>query len=217
MPNYSTDPSTAASPTATPTPSEKKVAPEDLTRWLHDRLPSIREQWMSRIEARDAIGGSDWHEVVGIFVGLISSMLVPVLGPLRREVAPLWIRVAELFGRTAAERGLAAGEVIEELQILRELVIRDLYKDPPGAGAAPLSLRDVLLLNRAVDRIVTHGSVGHTDALFFKLFDGDLGESGSDPENTAEAVKEQLGGLRDEVRGVLALASGATYAGDAEH
>ena len=217
MPNYSTDLSASPESAERPPQVGPNAAPVELTRWLRMRLPSISSRWMSRLEARESIGGSDWHDVVRSFVDVISSMLGPVLGPLRREVEPLWVRIAELFGHTAAGRGLAAGEVIEELQILRELVIRDLYRDPPGSGVAPLSLRDVLLLNRAVDRIVTHGSVGHTDALFFQLFDDGDREREPEAVRTAEAVLAQITSLRDELKGVLALGADPSFAGDAEH
>ncbi len=216
MPNYSTDLVPHRERAAAP--GEKSgSAPLDLAAWLEQRLPSVRMQWLVRIRARDAVGGSEWDQVVDSFVEVLCELLVRVLGPFRREVEPLWLSAAELFGRAAASRGLAAGEIIEELQILRELVIRDLYRAPPMAGRARLSLRDILLLNRAIDRVVTHGSVGHTDALFFQLFDADADETlSSEPEVTL-GVMEQLAVIRREVKAICAPGAGSSDARDIEH
>jgi len=216
MPNYSID-LVPLRESAAPAVEETPSAPLELAAWLEQRLPSVRVHWLGRIRARDAVGGSEWDQVVDSFVGVLCELLVPVLGPFRRDVEPLWLDAAELFGRAAASRGLAAGEVIEELQILRELVIRDLYRDPPIAGRARLSLRDILMLNRAIDRVVTHGSVGHTDALFFQLFDADAEETPtSEPEATL-GVMEQLGVIRREVKAICAPHSGSPDAGDNDH
>ncbi len=147
---------------------------------------------------------------------LLASFLPALLGPHRDQVEPLWIRTSELFGAVAARRGLAAGEVIEEFQILREAVIRLLYQDPPLGGRVRLSLREVLRLNRALDTGVTHASVGHTDALFFSLFEG----SGiPDAPPTAELMAEvraQLDGVRAELREILGRVPGELAAEGAE-
>src|SRR4051794_18791212 len=55
---------------------------------------------------------------------LIVETLVEMLGPFKREARSVWQRVLEHYGRTAATRGLAAGEVVEELQQLRVLLIK---------------------------------------------------------------------------------------------
>jgi len=76
------------------------------------------------------------------------------------------------------------------------------------AGRVRLSLRDMLRLNRAIDRAVTHASVGHTDALFYSLLEGS-GVPG--PARTAEIVGEiddQLMGLKSELRAILGRVPG---------
>jgi hypothetical protein len=133
-----------------------------------------------------------------------------MLGPYRETVEPLWIRASELFGSVAARRGLAAGEVIEEFQILRELVIRDLYRDPPLGGRLPLSLREILRLNRGIDRGVTHASVGHTDAMFFQFFEPDGALTG---ENLLLEVLEQVRLNAEELDSVVGHARAVEYAG----
>ena len=87
--------------------------------------------------------------------------------------------------------------------MLRELVIRELYRDPPMGGQVPLSLREILHLNRAIDRAVTHGSVGHTDALFFELFEQGEHQDPVPPEALAEEVRKQLGVIRAEFEAVV--------------
>jgi len=116
-------------------------------------------------------------------------------------VEPIWVQAAELYGSMAAKRGLAAGEVIEEFQILRDAVIRFLYAEPPVVGPLRISLRDLLRVNRFVDRGVTQASVGHTDALFFALINGTGVSEGLTDENVT-VVREQLDMIREELRQV---------------
>jgi hypothetical protein len=174
------------------------VAPLELAEWLERKLPDIGEQWAKRIRESGLGQGEPWDRIMAAFTSLFVEFLPPLLGPMRVEVRPVWDRCAELFGATAAQRGLAAGEVVEELQVLRELVIRELYRDPPMGGQVPLSLREILQLNRAIDRAVTHGSVGHTDALFFQLFEKGEPEDALSPTELADEVLQQLSVIRSE-------------------
>lgn len=177
----------------------RKVQPVELASWVEARADRLADRWLREIRSRYDGRAGGVNEVLEEFVQLLVSFLPAMLGPYRDQVDPLWLRGAELFGNVAARRGLAAGEVIEEFQILREAVIRLLYQEPPLAGRVPISLRDVLRLNRTIDRGVTHASVGHTDALFFALFRG----SGiPDVPPTAELkaeIQSQLDALRSEL------------------
>jgi hypothetical protein len=124
-------------------------------------------------------------------------------GPHGEHVRPLWDRTAELFGVMAAKRGLAAGEVIEEFQIVRGLLIRRLFQDPPPEGSP--SLRDTLRLNRIVDRGVTHASVGHTDAMFFQLFEAKEGEVAKTPHEVADEAAAQLALIEEELTQIVGV------------
>ena len=148
-----------------------RVGMAEFTAWLDERVSSLRVLWVQEIGARGLGQGRIDGALVDRFARQLVGMLPLMLGPHRDQIRPLWVRGFELFGAVAAKRGLAAGEAIEEVHLLRELVIRDLYKEPPMGGTVPLSLREVLRLNRALDRAVTHASVGHTDALFFEFFE----------------------------------------------
>lgn len=177
----------------------KRIGPAELAGWLEERASRLGELWWEEIRSRGSGVGADVNGVVERFVDELVAMLPLLLGPKRELILPLWTRTAELFGTVAAKRGLAAGEVIEEFHLLRELVIRDLYRDPPLDGRLPLSLREILRLSRALDRAVTHASVGHTDAMFFQFFEVDRDSDLPAPDIAAEAcaqldlIHEELG------------------------
>jgi len=122
---------------------------EQWTTWLGDRLT-----------ATSAISG----ELVKGELLLLIDVFASMVGPLRRETKSIWSKAAEQYGRHAAIRGLAAGEVVEEMQYLRELLIR--YLAPAIAALRPRQGMALLLrLNRLVDRGVAMAVVGYTDEL----------------------------------------------------
>lgn len=215
----SRNPAALTAPPAAPTPPaprpalRRRIKPVELAAWVEMRIPRITRRWLREVHRRYDVGTQGINGLLEEFLTLLTGFLPAMVGPYREQVEPLWKRTAELFGAVAAKRGLAAGEVIEEFQILREVVIRLLYQDPPLGGRAPVSLREILRLNRTIDMGVTHASVGHTDALFFSLFEG----SGiPDAPPTAEVVKElqqQLQGIRNELRDVLGDLPGAWTVG----
>lgn len=176
----------------------------DLSRWLDARKDGLVEHWMHELRARELGGGKASRGLVQRFASQLVQMLPEMVGPYRNQIESGWDRLAELYGAVAAKRGLAAGEAIEELHVLRELIIRELYRDPPGQCDAPLMLREFLRLNRSLDRAVTHVSVGHTDALFFQFFEGDGITS---PALAAEAfgaeAEEQLDDIASDVADIL--------------
>ena len=82
---------------------------------------------------------------------LLVDIVIQMTGPVRRKAAQLWFDTCEHYGRIAAARGLAAGEVVEEIQHLRELLIHHL-SDIIAALPARHSMATVLRLNRQLDR-----------------------------------------------------------------
>lgn len=214
MHRYSLDqpssPARAAQPAVSRAPGTRRsVAPIELESWLRERAERLGEAWSEELRSRALGNGSLMEGVVHRFVRTLVDFLPWLLGPYRDQVRPLWVRASELFGTMAAKRGLAAGEVIEEFQYLRELVIRDLYRDPPLAGRVPLSLRDILRLNRAIDRGITHASVGHTDAMFFQFFEGGGQPQALASEEVVREVDAQLAVILDEM-GVIAECASAS-------
>lgn len=196
--------SDAAAPGLVRDADASAAASPEIVDWLVDCGPRLMEHWLHELRAREMGSGNGADRVVEMFADEIVRMLPLTIGPYRDQIRPLWDRAAGLYGAVAAKRGLAAGEAIEELHILRELVIRELYRNPPGNCSVPLSLREFLRLSRSLDRAVTHTSVGHTDALFFEFFEGDGSQaavlSGDDVAGEARA---QLDEIRDELRQIL--------------
>jgi hypothetical protein len=187
-------------------PTQKKLEPIEFAAWFEQRAGRLAERWLSEIRSRHTRWGSGQDDLLNRFFALLTAMLPASFGPYREQIEPLWRQASELFGSVAAQRGLAAGESVDEFQVLREVLIRELYADPPSR-AVPLSLRDLLRLNRMIDRGVTHSSIGHADALFFALFQGSgvpeyLGE-----EVTRE-VTAQLDAIDEEFREVMGLLKG---------
>ena len=122
--------------------------------WLGDRLtasPSIPRPMVER-EFR-----------------VLIDVLAEMVDPFRREVKTVWFHICEHYGRTAAARGLAAGEVVEELQFLRELLIRGLAP-VLAAMRARQAMAIMLRLNRVLDKGVAVAVVGYTDALVATIF-----------------------------------------------
>ena len=150
-------------------------------------------QWIAwlgdRLTASSAVPTGLVREELTLLIDVFASMI----GPLRRETKAIWLRSAEAYGRHAAMRGLAAGEVVEEMQYLRELLIR--YLAPAIAALRPRQGMALLLrLNRLVDRGVAMAVVGYTDELVLGLLpesaDGPPGRRTPDPAELTQALHE---------------------------
>ncbi len=128
---------------------------------------------------------------------LVIDSFVEMLGPLRREAKTVWQHVTEHYGRMAAARGLAAGEVVEELQQLRVLLIKYI-----GAFVAAMRPRRAvavfLRLNGIIDSGIASGVVGYTDALVASLL---MTDRSTQPltEANADDLGRQLDALESEL------------------
>ena len=110
-------------------------------------------------------------------------------GALRREARDSWFSATELYGRLAEARGLSAGEVVDELHQLRELLIIELG-DLIVALPARQQLPAVFRVNRACDNGISNAVVGYTDALVAKMFSRD-----GVPVPAAESLSEMVASL----------------------
>jgi hypothetical protein len=145
---------------------------ERWAEWLGDRMTT------SKAIPRDTVERE---------LGLVVDTLAGLIGPLRREIRPVWKRVTEHYGRIGAARGLAAGEIVEEMQYLRELLIR--FLAPTVAAMRPRQGMALFLrLNRLVDTGVAMAVVGYTDALAATLL-----TSEESPSNGMEVDPEEVG------------------------
>lgn len=133
---------------------------------------------------------------------LVIDTVVEMLGPLRREARLVWDRVMEHFGRTAAARGLAAGEVVDEIQQLRLLLINHI-----GPGVAAMRPRRAVAvfirLNNVIDRGIAQAVVGYTDALVASLM---LTDRSTSPltEAEPEELERKLAGFEAELAVIVA-------------
>ena len=139
----------------------------------------------------------EMERILERFLDLLTRMIPGALDHRRSAVDPVWKKAAELYGTLGAHRGLAAGDIVEEFQIVREAVVRIFFQAPPGKSGSTFSLSDTLRLNRFLDSGVTHASIGHTDGLFFALFRGNGVPTVSTAKLVAE-VEEQLDSLEAE-------------------
>lgn len=136
------------------------------SEWLRDRMTSTPSVQQAVVEQQ---------------LALILDVLAAMVGPLRREVKTIWAEVNDHYGRLAAARGLAAGEVVEEMLYLRELLIR--YLAPSIAALRPRQGMTLLLrLNRIVDHGVAQAVIGYTDAIVRTLLPGNGDELAPDAE-----------------------------------
>jgi hypothetical protein len=130
-----------------------------------DLLVSAWVNWVSkRLDSQTDRQSLERH------LGLLVDILIQMAGPLRRSATELWYSACQSHGNASASRGLAAGEVVEELQHLRELLIRHLA-EITAALPARQYLATVLRLNRFVDKGIAHAVVGYTDSLVETLFE----------------------------------------------
>jgi hypothetical protein len=169
---------------------------------LGRRITALRDdlvaKWARFLDARQAgsvvLGPPATERLLRLIVNLLAHMS----GPLRREADDTWFAATELYGRLAAVRGLSAGEVVEELQHLRELLTRDLA-DILVALPVRQQLPSVLRINRVLDRGVANAVVGYTDALVATMFSRE-----GVPVPTTDHVQELLAQL-DGIEGELKL------------
>lgn len=169
------------------------------------RIAGLREEftskWASWLAERQAGSLALDPDSTERMLRLMTDLLVVMTGPLRREAETTWTAAAQLYGALAALRGLAAGEVVEELQHLRELLIRemaDFFVALPARQALPTVLR----INRVLDAAVANAVVGYTDALVFAMF----AKEGV-PVPTAESVQAAIAQL-DAIEGDYRLLAG---------
>ena len=126
-------------------------------------------RWLEWLDGRGTIGTTISRAMLQRHLQLLATMLAEMVGPMRREVKGLWFQGCEHYGRAGATRGLAAGEVVEELTFLRDLLTRQLAP-VLAAMRARQAMAIVLRLNRVLDKGIAVAVVGYTDALVATLF-----------------------------------------------
>ena len=141
----------------------------DAGRVIAEMRESMVTQWADWLGDRLTVASTIPRSTVEREFRLLFDVLAEMVGPLRREANPVWFHVCEHYGRIASARGLAAGEVLEELAYLRELLTRNLAP-VLVAMRARQGMAIMLRLNRAIDKGMAVAVVGYTDALVATLF-----------------------------------------------
>lgn len=150
------------------------------SRVIFDLRDEMVSQWADWLGDRMQTSTTIPRPVIERELRLIVELLGEMVGPVRRATKPVWYHACEHFGRLAAARGLAAGEVVDEMQYLRELLIRNLA--PILAAMRPRRAMAIMLqLNRVLDKGVGVAVVGYTDALVATIF----AQNGVPSEGTA--------------------------------
>ena len=178
------------------------------SRTITSQRDAMVARWSDWLRDRITVAHGIDPALVEHQLALILDALASMVGPLRRETKPIWARVTEHYGRLAAARGLAAGEVVEEMQYLRELLIR--YLAPSIAALRPRQGMALLLrLNRVVDQGVAIAVVGYTDAIVRTLLPGHGGELTPDTESfDGDAAERELADIARSLTTINSRANG---------
>jgi hypothetical protein len=172
-----------------------------LRDWLEENAPSLVGRWQTEIEQRLGAGEGETGSFLPSLLHHLVTLLPACLGSRREAAEELWEQGTHLYGSYAVRRGLAAGEVVEELQILRGLVLRFLLSDSPAEmGSSEFPGRELLALNEILDQGVARASVAYVDDLFFAHLQGSGVPEGTTPEEEAE-MRRQLEVQRRELEG----------------
>ncbi|HPF61847.1 MAG: hypothetical protein AB7N73_15445 [Gemmatimonadales bacterium] len=158
-------------------------------------------EWAAWLGRRQA-SGSLPDQLVARKLELVLDTLIAMLGPLRREAVLVWRRVMEHYGRVGAARGLAAGEIVEEIQQLRLLLINHIG-DTIAAMRPRRSVAVFLRLNAIIDAGIAQAVVGYTDALVASLLPDDGREDPLTGADT-EAMEDRLAALEAELATITA-------------
>jgi len=163
-----------------------------LTHWLENNEGTIADRWMQELRVGDGRKEGGIGEFFEKVVRYLVSFLPGCVGERRERDLEVWTQAAHLYGSLALRRGLAAGEVVEELELLRGVILRLYLRDVPAGNPGeqltkPEPHRDFLTLNRVLDRGVSRANVSYVDDLFFAHLQGP-----GVPEEVTDEVKEEL-------------------------
>ena len=163
-------------------------------------------EWASRLTDKSSSTRTVPAELMKRDLRLMVDLVAEMAGPMRREARELWEKACEHYGRTAAARGLVAGEVTEEFSALREILTIDLAADV-AALRARRALAVLLHINRVIDRGIAVAVAGYTDALVAELFIKDGVPSAGNELETAD-VERQLAALEQEFKALTTPPTG---------
>jgi len=170
-------------------------------RALADQRNDIITEWANWLTERVTPASAVPREVLERELRLLFDLLVESVGPLRRSVAEVWYHACEHYGRCGAARGLAAGEIVEELQYLRELLIRRVGPVLTGLRQRQ-AMAIILRLSTILDKGIAVAVVGYTDALVATLLSKG-GVPAADGALNAHDIGKQLEQIEGELAAVV--------------
>jgi hypothetical protein len=174
-------------------------------RVIAEMRDSMVFQWAEWLDDRTTGAHTIPRSTVEREFRLLFDVMTEMVGPLRREVNAVWFHTCEHYGRIASARGLAAGEVVEELTYFRELLIRNLAP-VLVAMRARQGMAIMLRLNRVIDKGIAVAVVGYTDALVATLFSQNgvtsfrADQDSAEVERQLDALEQKLQALSKEVQ-----------------
>ncbi len=170
-----------------------------LRDWLESRAGEISGRWHGQVRIREDRRGEEGDGLVRSFLEYLTRILPHTLGDQRDDAEEIWRSATHLYGSLALLRGLASGEVLEELQQSREVILRLIFQDQAAPGfREPAFFRDLLILNRILDAGVVQAGVAYVDDLFFSHLQGSGVPGPLTPELEVE-IQRQLDYLMREV------------------
>ena len=92
--------------------------------WLEERAGRITSQWRAEIRDREGRHEDEGTALLDHFLESLTLFIPPCFGNNRETGKEVWEQATHLYGALALLRGLAAGEVVEELQLLRIVLLR---------------------------------------------------------------------------------------------
>ncbi len=173
-----------------------------LMRALQSQRPLLIQKWADWLAGRMAQVDILDRPTIERQTSILVDVMIEMSGPFRHQAEGLWFNTCDAYGRAAAGRGLASGEVVEEIQYLRELLIRYL-SEFIAALPARQSMAAVLRLNRLLDQAIAHAVVGYTDILVESLLNQQgIAVTASEPESGQ--VGKRLDELEEELKALQA-------------
>lgn len=163
----------------------------ELKRWLEGSAEKITHRWHSEVRIREDRRGDSGDGFLKSVLDHLVSFIPHCLGEQRETGEEIWQQAAHLYGSLALQRGLAAGEVVEEFHLLRDAVFGLLFEVEGGRMSEAGFSRDILTLNRIIDAGVVQASVAYVDDLFFSHLQGSGVPEGV-TDDLVEEIRSQL-------------------------
>lgn len=168
---------------------------------MADHRDAMIREWADWLSDRVSTAAPIPRRTIERELRLLYEILIESVGPVRRSVDEVWHHACEHFGRFGAARGLAAGEIVEEIQYLRELIIRRIGPVLTGLRQRQ-AMAIILRLSSTLDKGIAVAVVGYTDALVATLF-AQNGVPTPDSALDQADIERQLDQIENELQAVV--------------